>query len=85
MIQIAQDISSDVQVKKRRRSGLRRGFLTCAAGEIDKPRCVSYFPTTPNLDKPEKYNTKICHLAQEIVPKCLSREMESCFFRKVKP
>ena len=49
MIQIAQDISSDVQVKKRRRSGLRRGFLTCAAGEIDKPRCVSYFSTTPNV------------------------------------
>ena len=48
MIQIAQDISSDVQVKKRRRSGLRRGFLTCAAGEIDKSRCVSYFSTTPN-------------------------------------
>ncbi len=47
MIQIAQDISSDVQVKKRRRSGLRRGFLTCAAGEIDKSRCVTYFSTTP--------------------------------------
>ena len=27
--------------------GLRRGFLTCAAGEIDKPRCVTYFSTTP--------------------------------------
>ena len=47
MMQIAQYISSDVQVKKRRRSGLRRGFLTCAAGEIDKSRCVTYFTTTP--------------------------------------
>ena len=28
---------------------LRRGFLTCAAGEIDKPRCVSYFSTTPKV------------------------------------
>ena len=27
MIQIAQDIFSSVQCKKRRRSGLRRGFL----------------------------------------------------------
>ena len=26
----------------------------------------------PNPDKPEKYNTKICHFAQEIVPKCLT-------------
>ena len=50
---------------------LRRGFLTCAAGEIDKPRCVTYFSTTPNLDKPEKHDTKFCHIAQEIVPKCL--------------
>ena len=41
MIQIAQDISLRVYVKKRRRSGLRRGFLTCAIGEIAKSRCVS--------------------------------------------
>ncbi len=46
-MQIAQDISSRVQYKKRRRSGLRRGFLCCAIGEIDKSRCVSYFPTVP--------------------------------------
>ena len=26
---------------------LRRGFLTCAAGEIDKSRYVSYFSTAP--------------------------------------
>ncbi len=48
MIQIAQDISSRVQYKKRRRSGLRRGFLCCAIGEIDKSRCVTYFSTVPN-------------------------------------
>ncbi len=47
MIQIAQYISSRVYVKKRRRSGLRRGFLTCTIGEIDKSRCVSYFSTVP--------------------------------------
>ncbi len=47
MIQIAQDISSRVQYKKRRRSGLRRGFLCCAIGEIDKSRCVTYFSTVP--------------------------------------
>ncbi len=46
-MQIAQDISSRVQVKKRRRSGLRRGFFGCAIGEIDKSRCVSYFPIDP--------------------------------------
>ena len=46
-MQIAQDISSRVQCKKRRRSGLRRGFLCCAIGEIDKSRCVSYFSTVP--------------------------------------
>ena len=34
--QIAQDISSGLQEKKRRRSGLRRGFLSCKIGEIDK-------------------------------------------------
>ena len=28
---------------------LCRGFLTCAAGEIDKPRCVTYFSTTPKV------------------------------------
>jgi hypothetical protein len=49
VIQIAQDISSSVQAKKHRRCGHRRGFLTCAIGEIDKLRCVSYFPTVPNL------------------------------------
>ena len=47
MIQIAQDISSRMYVKKRRRSGLRRGFLACMIGEIDKSRCVSYFSTDP--------------------------------------
>ncbi len=47
MIQIAQDIFASVQVKKRRRCGHRRGFLACAIGEIDKSRCVSYFPTVP--------------------------------------
>ncbi len=34
--QIAQDISSRLQEKKRRRSGLRRGFLSCKIGEIDR-------------------------------------------------
>ena len=51
MIQIAQYISSRVYVKKRRRSGLRRGFLTCTIGEIDKSRCVSYFSTVPKVIK----------------------------------
>ncbi len=46
-MQLAQDISSRMYVKKRRRSGLRRGFLTCIIGEIDKSRCVSYFSTDP--------------------------------------
>ena len=30
---------------------LRRGFLACVAGEIDKPRCVSYFSTTPSAPR----------------------------------
>lgn len=47
-MQLAQDISSSVQAKKRRRSRLRRGFLNCEIGEIDKSRYVSYFPTDPN-------------------------------------
>ena len=42
-MQIAQDISSMMYVIKRRRSGLRRGFLSCIIGEIAKSRCVSYF------------------------------------------
>ena len=46
-MQLVQDISSRMYVKKRRRSGLRRGFLTCIIGEIDKSRCVSYFSTDP--------------------------------------
>ena len=29
-------------------NALRRGFLTCIIGEIDKSRCVSYFSTVPN-------------------------------------
>ncbi|RKI40756.1 hypothetical protein D7V86_22975 [bacterium D16-51] len=41
----------DVQVKKRRRSGLRRGFLTCAAGEIDKQDVSGYLHTVPKIDK----------------------------------
>ena len=48
-MQIAQDISSRVYVKKRRRSGLRRGFLTYTIGEIGKSRCVSYFSTVPKF------------------------------------
>ncbi len=48
-MQLAQDISSRMYVKKRRRSGLRRGFLTCIIGEIDKSRCVSYFSTDPKV------------------------------------
>ena len=32
-------------VKKRRRSGLRRCFLLCIIGEIDKAGCVSWFST----------------------------------------
>ena len=46
-MQLAQDISSRMYVKKRRRSGLRRGFLTYIIGGIDKSRCVSYFSTDP--------------------------------------
>ena len=46
-MQIAQDISSRMHDKKRRRSGLRRGFLACIIGEIAKSRCVSYFSTVP--------------------------------------
>ncbi len=46
-MQLAQDISSRMYSKKRRRSGLRRGFLICIIGEIDKSRCVSYFSTVP--------------------------------------
>ena len=48
-MQLAQDISSRMYSKKRRRSGLRRGFLICIIGEIDKSRCVSYFSTVPKL------------------------------------
>ena len=51
MIQTAQDISSSVQVKKRRRCGHRRGFLTCTIGEIDKSGCASYFPTESETGK----------------------------------
>jgi hypothetical protein len=47
-MQIAQDISLRMYVKKRRRSGLRRGFLACIIREIAKSRCVSYFSTVPN-------------------------------------
>ena len=41
---------------------LRRGFLTCAAGEIDKPRCVSYFSTTPKEKRSyeEEENEEYC-------------------------
>ncbi len=46
-MQLAQDISSRMYSKKRRRSGLRRGFLICIIGEIDKSRCVSYFSAVP--------------------------------------
>ncbi len=48
-MQIAQDIPSRMYVKKRRRSGLRRGFLAYILGEISKSRCVSYFSTVPNV------------------------------------
>ena len=48
-MQIAQDISSRMYVKKLRRSGLRRGFLACIIGEIAKSRCVSYFSTVPKV------------------------------------
>ena len=47
-MQLAPDISSDVQAKKHRHSGLRRGFLNCEIGEIDKSIFASYFPTNPN-------------------------------------
>ncbi len=33
--------------QKTQCSGLRRGFLACIIGEIDKSRCVSYFSTDP--------------------------------------
>ena len=51
-MQIAQDISLRMYVKKRRRSGLRRGFLACIIGEIAKSRCVSYFSTVPKSPLP---------------------------------
>lgn len=47
MMQIEQDISSRVYVKKHKYRRLRRGFLTCALGKIDKSRCVSYLHTDP--------------------------------------
>ena len=60
-MQIAQDISSRMYVKKRRSSGLRRGFLTCIIGEIDKSRCVSYFSTVPKyLGSDVKIERKEC-------------------------
>ncbi len=53
-MQIAQDISLRMYVKKRRRSGLRRGFLACIIREIAKSRCVSYFSTVPKYKCYEK-------------------------------
>lgn len=46
-----QDISLKGYVKKRRCSGLRRGFLTGIIGEIDKSRCISYFFIVPKYNK----------------------------------
>ena len=46
-MQVVQDISSRIYVKKHSRSELRRGFLAYIIGEIDKSRCVSYFSTDP--------------------------------------
>ncbi len=63
-MQIAQDISSMMYVIKRRRSGLRRGFLSCIIGEIAKSRCVSYFYTVPN------YNTFMRAKSDSIVDFC---------------
>ena len=48
-MQLAQDISSRMYVKKRWRSGILRVFLTCLIGEIDKSICVSYFSTDPKV------------------------------------
>lgn len=63
MMQAAQDTSSRAQYKKRRRSGLRRGFLYCAVGEIDKSRCVSYFPTVPKYDRKDEDTDMIDQIA----------------------
>ena len=78
MIQIAQDISSKLYVKKRRRSELQRGFLVCTIGEIAKSRCVSYFFTVSYLNS-NKYNMCFSLL---FAPRCTSapsrQKLELC-------
>ncbi len=58
--------------KKRRRSGLRRGFWACIIGEIAKSRCVSYFSTVPKdyinslvKDLEKRYPTEIEKIVYE--------------------
>jgi len=78
VIQIAQDISSKLYVKKRRRSELQRGFLVCTIGEIAKSRCVSYFFTVSYLNS-NKYNMCFSLL---FAPRCTSapsrQKLELC-------
>ena len=57
-MQIAKDIPSRMYVKKRRRSGLRRGFLAYIIGEIAESRCVSYFSIVPKERKSEMEEKK---------------------------
>ncbi len=64
-MQIAQDISLRMYVKKRRRSGLRRGFLACIIGEIAKSRCVSYFSTVPKEEISEDLNLPL-HIVETL-------------------
>lgn len=50
-MELAQDIFrgeiAKAIIKKCRRSGLRRGFLICAIGKIDKLRRIGYLLTVP--------------------------------------
>ena len=68
-------------VKKRRRSGLRQGFLACIIGEIAKSRCVSYFSAVPKCFKtePGRFKTNVdnifvvgdMHTGQSLVSKVI--------------
>ena len=70
-----------MHVKKRRRSGLRRGFLACIIGEIAKSRCVSYFSAVPKCFKtePGRFKTNVdnifvvgdMHTGQSLVSKVI--------------
>ena len=75
-----------MHVKKRRRSGLRRGFLACIIGEIAKSRCVTYFSTVPKCSKTEqgRFKTNVdnifvvgdMHTGQSLVSKAIRQGRE---------